>query len=69
MAKAKVVVSKEYLEVLIDKADAYEMMFDDEDGNVVVTPGDFKANQALTKRFNKVDTRVEDFIEPKPVKP
>ncbi len=63
------VVSKEYLSVLQEKAAMIDIVFkEDEDLSeqvATVAPSDFKKIRELQKRLDKVDTEEIDYVEHK----
>lgn len=76
----KKVVKKSYLDLLIQKAELLDTIFDDGQGNlVVVSPDAFKEYDKIVKAWRKADKASsgesfdyldseEDYVEPKPEK-
>jgi hypothetical protein len=58
--KQKVIVYQEYLDILIDKAEMLDDLFDSEGGRIVsIAESDFKDYDKVCKAFEKVDSVVE----------
>ena len=59
----KVVLSKDYFDLLCEKAEKLDEIFT-EDDEVSIAVSDFKDMKEFAKRFEKVDQTVDDYEPP-----
>ena len=58
----KVVITAEYLQLLVDKADALDRIFSEAGACIVIE--DFKMMKIFDRRFSKLDISQEEYVEP-----